>query len=126
MGYLAVRLIRSIPLLIILAVLAVVIYFVVSYRRSPAHAKELLIRVFTVITGALSAFFLLVTLYALFEGNAAVLDLGVVFLITGLIGLGVVQICRWRFRKNNPHFSKAPNTTATTASPFSGFFGDKK
>lgn len=126
MGYLVVRLVRSIPLLIILAVAAVIVYFVVSYMRSPAHAKELLIRLFTWITGAISVFFLLVTLYALFENNAGVLDLGVVFLITGLIGLGVVQICRWRFRKNNPHFSKTPNTTATTASKFSGFFGGKK
>lgn len=125
MGYLVVRLVRSIPLLIFLAVLAVVIYFVVSYKRSPAHAKELLIRVFTWITGILSAFFLLVTIYALFEGNDGVLDLAVVFLITGLVGLGVVQICRWRFKKNNPHFEKAPNTTSTEAPKFTGFFGKR-
>ncbi|MBQ3106752.1 MAG: guanylate cyclase [Eggerthellaceae bacterium] len=120
-----VRLVRSIPLLIILAVLAVVIYFVVSYKRSPAHAKELLIKLFTWITSIISGFFLLVTLYALFEGNDGVLDLGVVFLITGLIGLGVVQICRWRFRKNNPRFAKPANTTATNATKFTGFFGGK-
>ena len=126
MGYLAVRLIRSVPLLIALAVLAVVIYFVVSYKRSPTHAKELLIRVFTVITLVISGFFLLVSLYALFEGNEGVLDLGVVFLITGLIGLGVVQVCRWRFKKNHPHFRWSTNADAGAASQFKASFGGKR
>ena len=60
------RLLQSLPLVIFLAVLAVVIYFFVSWLRSPQRAKEILIQVFTVLNTALSAFFLLASAYALF------------------------------------------------------------
>ena len=42
MGFLA-RLSRVVPLLIIMAVAAGLIYVVVTYRHSPARAKEVLI-----------------------------------------------------------------------------------
>ncbi len=101
---LIVRLSRIVPLLIILAVIAAVIYLFVSYTRSPARAKEVLIKVFTVLCSVISAAFLVVTLYALLDGNMAVVDLAACFLAVGLIGLGVTQLCRYIFMKHNPHY----------------------
>ena len=46
-----VRMARSLPLVAVLALLAVAVYVVVSWRRSPNQAKETLIRLFTVLTG---------------------------------------------------------------------------
>ena len=88
------RLSRIVPMLILLAVLAGIVYLVMAYRHSPNRAKEILIKMFTVITGGLSAFFLLVSVYAWFEHNEAVFDLALSFLVTALIGLGVTFICR--------------------------------
>ena len=51
------RLSRIVPLLILLAVVAGVVYLVVAYRHSPNRAKEILIKLFTALTGALSVFF---------------------------------------------------------------------
>lgn len=107
MGLLA-RLSRIVPLLIILALLAAVLYVVVSYRRSPARAKEILIQSFTWICGAIAAFFGIVSLYALFEGNRAVLDLAASFMAVGLVGLVIVRCCNHVFLKNNPAYKKKP------------------
>ena len=63
------RLSRIVPLLIVLAVVAGIVYLVATYRYSPSRAKEILIKMFTWLTGILSAFFLLVTLYALLESD---------------------------------------------------------
>ena len=105
------RLSRSIPLLILLAVVAAIVYLVVAYKHSPNRAKEILIRLFTVITGALSVFFLLVCLYALLERNGAVLDLALTFLITALVGLGVTFVCRAVFLRRHPDYRKKPMKT---------------
>jgi uncharacterized membrane-anchored protein len=98
------RLLQSLPLVIFLAVLAVVIYFFVSWVRTPQRAKEVLIRVFTILNIVLSAFFLLASAYAFFEHNQPVLELTVSFLVVALVALGITRICRWRFVKNNPHY----------------------
>ena len=102
------RLSRIVPLLIVLAVVALVVYLVATYRYSPSRAKEILIKMFTVITGAVSAFFGIVSLYAWFERNAAVFDLAFSFLVTGLIALGVTQVCRAVFLKHHPAYRKKP------------------
>ena len=47
---LIVRMLQSLPLVIVLVILAIVIYFVVSWMHSPTKAKEVLIRFFTVIS----------------------------------------------------------------------------
>lgn len=96
------RLLQSLPLVIFLVILAVVVYFVVSWLRSPERAKEVLIRLFTVLNLVLSALFLLATLYAWFEWNVPVLELTVSFLVVSLVALAITRICRWRFVKNNP------------------------
>ncbi len=105
------RLSRIVPLLILLAVVAGVVYLVVAYRHSPNRAKEILIKLFTALTGALSVFFLLVSAYAWFEHNDAVFDLAFSFLITVLVGLVVTRICRAVFLRHHPSYRKKPMKT---------------
>ena len=66
MGFLA-RLSRVVPLLIVMAVAAGLIYVVVTYRHSPARAKEVLIKIFTWFNGVVVGFFALVSVYAFFD-----------------------------------------------------------
>ena len=113
MSFLIARILRSIPLLILMAVLAVVLYFVISFKRSPAHAKETLIKVFTALSTGIIAFFGLVSLYAVFESNANVLDIAVCFAAVGVVSLGVTLGCRHRFLKNNPQFKNKPMKATT-------------
>lgn len=102
------RLSRIIPLLILLAVVAGIVYLVAAFKHSPSRAKEILIKMFTWLTLALSAFFLLVTLYALFESNGAVFDLAASFLATTLIGLVITRICNAVFLKHHPDYRHKP------------------
>ena len=102
------RLSRIVPLLIVLAVVALVVYLVATYRYSPNRAKEILIKMFTAITGAISAFFGLASLYAWFEHNEPVFDLAFSFLLTGLVGLAVTRICRAAFLRHNPAYRVKP------------------
>ena len=109
------RLSRIVPLLILLAVVAGIVYLVATYRYSPSRAKEILIKMFTCITGVFSAFFLLVTLYALLERNEAVLDLSASFLATTVIGLAVTRICNAVFLKHHPDYRHKPMKTTREA-----------
>ena len=102
------RLSRIIPLLLVLAVVAGIVYLVATFKYSPSRAKEILIKMFTWLTGALSAFFLLATLYALFERNDAVFDLAASFLATTLIGLAITRICNAVFLKHHPDYRHKP------------------
>lgn len=99
-----VRLVRMVPMLVVLALLAGVVYLVVAARQSPNRAKEVLIKVFLVVTVAISAFFLLVSLYALAEQNTAVFDLALAFCMAGLVGLAVTLLCRWNFLRHHPKY----------------------
>ncbi len=103
-AFIAARLYRILPLLVILAIIAVIVYVVVSWRYTPAKAKEVLIKCFIVLNGALSVVFLLATLYALLEGNSFVVDFFVTLLVTTLTLLGITFVCRWRFLKRNPNY----------------------
>lgn len=107
------RLSRSIPLVIALIVLALVIYYVVSYRRSPTRAKEVLIQVFTVVCSAIAAFFALVSLYAIADGNVPVLELAASFAIVGAVGLLVTLVCRQVFKRHHPHYRRKATDKAT-------------
>ncbi len=102
------RLSRIVPLLAVLAVVAGIVYLVATYRYSPSRAKEILIRMFTWLTGILSAFFLLVVLYAFFEDNGAVLDLAASFLATTLVGLVITRMCNAVFLKRHPDYRRKP------------------
>lgn len=109
-----VRLSRIVPLAIILAVLAVVIYLAVTYLRTPVRAKEVLIRVFTWLSTILIAFFGIVSLYALFEHNEPVLDLSVGFMVVGALALAITLLCRYLFHKRHPHYKSKPMKSHTT------------
>ena len=101
-----IRLYRILPLIVLLAVIALVAYLIMSFRYSSEKAKAMLITVFTWLTGILSVFFLLVTLYALFEHNDPVFELAASLLATTLVGLGITRICNAVFRKNHPHYGE--------------------
>lgn len=103
-AFIAARLYRIAPLLIILAIIALAIYLVVSWRSTPARAKEVLIKIFIVLNGGLSALFLLATLYALLEGNLFVAEFFATCMATTLIVLSITFVCRFRFLKNNPNY----------------------
>ena len=100
------RLSRIVPLVIILAIVAAIVYLVATWRYSSNKAKEILIRVFTWFTGILSIAFALICLYALLDGNGPVLELAVGFLATALVALGVTCICRAVFVHHHPNYKK--------------------
>ena len=101
-----IRLYRIIPLLVLMAVVAVVVYLIMSFRYSSDKAKATLITVFTWLCSILSVFFLIVTLYAVFEGNNAVIELAGSCLATTLVGLAITRICNHVFRKNHPRYGE--------------------
>lgn len=101
-----IRLYRILPLLVILAVIAVVVYLIMSFRYSSDKAKAVLITVFTWLCAILSVFFGIVTAYALFEQNQPVIELAGSCLAVTLIGLGVTRLCNRVFRKNHPHYGE--------------------
>ena len=101
-----IRLYRIIPLLIVLAVIAAVVYVIMSFRYSSDRAKATLITVFTWLTAALSVVFALATLYAVFEQNNTVIELAGSFLATTLIGLGITRLCNYIFKKNHPRYGE--------------------
>ncbi len=101
-----IRLYRILPLLVLLAVVAVVVYLIMSFRYSSDKAKAVLIKVFTWLCGILSIVFAVITLYALFEQNAPVIELTGSCLAVTLIGLVITRICNYVFRKNHPHYGE--------------------
>ena len=101
-----IRLYRIIPLLILMAVVAAVVYVIMSFRYSSDRAKAALITVFTWLCAVLSVFFLIATLYAVFEHNDTVIELAGSCLATTLVGLGITRICNHVFRKNHPHYGE--------------------
>ena len=101
-----IRLYRILPLLVLLAVVAVVVYLIMSFRYSSDKAKAVLIKVFTWLCAILSVAFALVTVYAVFEQNVPVIELTGSCLAVTVIGLVITRICNWVFRKNHPHYGE--------------------
>ena len=99
------RLSRIVPLIIVLALVAGVVYVVAMFLYSPTKAKEILIKLFTFLMSA-AHFGGKYTLY--FEGNIDVLELTASFLATTLVGLAVTLLCRRSFIKHNPNYRKKP------------------
>ena len=106
--FIVARLSRIVPMLLFLGVVAAIVYLVVAAKRSPERAKEVLIKVFTVLNAGIAAFFGLAALYAWFEGNDFVFDLAFWFAVTGLVLLGGTYLARWRFLKNHPQYRMKP------------------
>ena len=94
-----IRLVRAAPLVIFLAVIAVLVYALVSWARSPRRAKEVLVRLFLVLTMPLTMLFCLASAYAVFEGNEPVLELFSAFAAVSALALGVTCVCWWRLRR---------------------------
>ncbi len=101
-----IRLYRILPLLIVLAVIALVVYLIMSFRYSSDRAKATLIKVFFWLNIVLSVVFGLITAYALLEGNEPVIELFGSCLAVTVIGLAVTLICRAVFRKNHPRYGE--------------------
>ncbi len=95
---------RSLPLLLALVLIALIVYLVVSWVKSPMKAKEVLIKLFLILCSAITAFFALASLYALAESNTPVLELAVSCAVVGVVGLIITLICRYFFRKHHPHY----------------------
>ena len=98
------RISRIVPLLIVLAVIAGVVYVVMSFRYSSNRAKATLITVFTWLMGVLTIVFVIMALYALIEHNDTVIELGLSFAAVTLIGFGVTRLCNRAFKKNHPEY----------------------
>ncbi len=108
-----IRILQSLPLVIALGALAIIVYLVVSWRKSPTRAKEVLIKVFLILTTVLSVLFLLATIYAVIEANIAVAELFGVFFAVSAISLAITLVCRARFRKNHPNYQYTPQKART-------------
>jgi len=108
---LAIRLIRVIPLLIMLGIVAVIVFSAFAFKYSKPKAKEIMIILFTWINGIGAALFALASLYAWFESNELAFDLLACFCITFLVGLGITMICKAVFLKHNPHYKFTKTTS---------------
>lgn len=98
------RLLQSTPLVIALVLLAVVVYLLVSWVRSPLRAKEILIKLFTVLTSVLSIIFGVATLYAFAEHNSKVLEFMGSFFVVAAAALVITRLARRRFVRNHPQY----------------------
>lgn len=103
-----IRLYRVIPLIIALAVIALVAYAVISYFRSPQRAKEILIAVFSRLSAGGTVLCLIATLYALVDGNPLVAELALSCAAIFAVCLGIVLACRAVFLKRHPECRKKP------------------
>ncbi len=104
MGFIFARLSRAIPFIILLAVIALVIYLIVSAVRSPSRAKEILIRIFTWVSIIIIIVCLLIALYALLDHNQAVIELSLLFALVGVVALVITRVCNYVFLKHHPHY----------------------
>ena len=103
-AFLLVRLYRILPLIVVLGIVAVAVYFLVSWRHTPTHAKHALIKVFTILGIGLTGFFGVATLYALLDSNMFVAEFFLVCAAFMAILLGITLICRKIFLKRHQNF----------------------
>ncbi len=95
---------QCLPLVVALIILACLIYLVVAYTQSPNRAKEVLIKVFTTLNGALSIALGLICLYCFAEGNQGMLEFFGMFLAVAVIALVITRICRAVFVHRHPNY----------------------
>lgn len=96
-------LVRSMPLLVGLVVLAAVLYGLVAAFRSPSRAKAVLIRVFTVLTSFLTVFFCVVTAYAWLENNLYVMELAGACAGVSAAAFVLTRLGRRLYLRNHPN-----------------------
>lgn len=98
-----IRLIRVLPILAIVAVGVALLYGVLVATSTRDRARRALVRVLTAVSGALTVAFTLVTLYALFEGNAYVLEVADVSAALFAVVFILTRVAAWRMRaKSQP------------------------
>lgn len=120
-----IRLYRVVPFLIVLAIIAFILYLVVGLRYSRPRAKEVILKLFTWLSIAVSVVFALASAYALFEQNEAVFDLMITFCLTGVVCLIITQICYAVFLKHYPDY-RHKRVRAHKVGRIEGFFDDLK
>lgn len=111
------RLTRLLPIFFGIALAAFALYAVVSVRYTPVKAKELLIKIFTVVFGATTLFFILATIYAAIDGGAEAVELMATFLLPFALGLAITLICRAVFLRNHPAYKLKPVRAETIKDP---------
>lgn len=105
MAFLA-RLSRLIPLILIMGAVAVLLYYIVSYRRSQTQAKLLLIKISTVFNGVMSGIFALISLYALGERNIPVFEIFFSCFLLFFIVLAITRVYNAVFLHKHPIYKK--------------------
>ncbi len=108
-----VRLYRILPMLIVVGVTALIIYFVVSLRSSAPQAKSVVLRFFTWTFGILTVALALFTLYAVLEGNAQVTELIGSCAIAALVCLIITRVCYHVFVAHYPNYAWKPTHSRT-------------
>ena len=111
------RLTRLLPIFLGVFVAAMAIYVFVSIRYTPVKDKEVLIKIFTILFGITSIFFLLATIYAAIDGGYEAAELMGTFLIPFVVGLAVTLVCRAVFLKNHPAYKLKPVRAETIKDP---------
>lgn len=101
-----IRLYRILPFIIVLAVLALAIYLIMSFRYTSSKAKAVMIRIFFWLFAVLSVVLLAITIFALLDKNAIVAELFGSCLAISAAGLVITLICRAIFRKNHPYYGE--------------------
>jgi len=118
-----IRLYRILPFLILLAVVVLIAYLIMSFRYTSEKAKATLIKFLTWLFGILSVLLGLITLYAVFEHNGAVIELFGSCVAITVIGLVVTRICSAIFRKNHPHYGETVSKATIVNESISSRFG---
>lgn len=112
------RLTRLLPIFFGIAIAAMALYVYVSIVHTPVKAKELLIKIFTILFGMTTLFFLFATLYALLDsGRPEAVELMASFLIPFAGGLIITLICRAIFLRNHPAYKLKPVRAETIKEP---------
>lgn len=106
-----VRMIRLVPLVVILLVVGLIIYLVAQAKYSPNRAKAIVIKVSIWVCSILTAFFLLWCLYAALDGNIPALELFLSFATVPAVGLLITFICRTVFFKHHPKYKHQAKKT---------------
>lgn len=83
---------RALPLLAVLAVVALAAYLVCTALCSPERAKTLLVKILTGCTGFLTVLFCAATAYAWLENNAYVLELMGGLAFVSALALGAIRL----------------------------------
>ena len=100
-----VRMIRLVPLVVILLLLGFIIYIIAQIKYSPNKAKAIVIKLFIWICSILTIFFLLCCLYAVLDANnIPALELFLSFATVPAVGLLITLLCKLIFNKNHPDF----------------------